>query len=104
MLASNHYSLCGRLLFETNDSPPTYCPTARRSAFAFFGRQDPPVDATVIALSSDIHDELPAGLQGRECSVVDHVTVERGSRPVAHYVVQSRAPAVGSANAPVAQR
>ena len=42
VLASNHYSLCGRLLFETQDSPPTYCPTARRSAFAFFGRQDPP--------------------------------------------------------------
>jgi hypothetical protein len=104
VLASNHYSLCGRLLFETNDSPPTYCPTARRSAFAFFGRQDPPVDATVIALTSDIHEELPAGLQGRDCSVVDHVTVERGGRPVAHYAVQSCAPAVATANAPVAQR
>ncbi len=104
VLASNHYSLCGRLLFETNDSPPTYCPTARRSAFGFFGRQDPPVDATVIALSSDIHDELPAGLQGRECSVVDQITIERGNRPVAHYVVQSCAPAVAVANAPVAQR
>jgi 4-amino-4-deoxy-L-arabinose transferase-like glycosyltransferase len=104
VLASNHYSLCGRLLFETNDSPPTYCPTARRSAFGFFGRQDPPVDATVIALTSDIHDELPAGLQGRDCSVVDQVTVQRGGRPVAHYAVQACAPAFGSIAAPVAQR
>jgi 4-amino-4-deoxy-L-arabinose transferase-like glycosyltransferase len=104
VLASNHYSLCGRLLFETNDSPPTYCPTARRSAFAFFGRQDPPVDATVVALTSDIHDELPAGLQGRECSVVDRVAVERGGRTVAHYVVQSCAPSVAAASTPVALR
>ncbi|MGH7434408.1 MAG: hypothetical protein ACRENE_01905, partial [Polyangiaceae bacterium] len=104
VLASNHYSLCGRLLFETADSPPTYCPTARRSAFAFFGRQDPPVDATVVTLTSDIHEELPAGLQGRECSVVDSVEVQRGGRDVAHYLVRSCAPLSGSASAPVAQR
>jgi 4-amino-4-deoxy-L-arabinose transferase-like glycosyltransferase len=104
VLASNHYSLCGRLLYETDDSPPTYCPTARRSAFAFFGRQDPPSDATVIALTSDIHEELPPGLQGRECSVVDGVGVERGGRAVAHYVVRSCAPAAGSVSAPVAVR
>src|SRR5258708_38769926 len=54
VLASNHYSLCGRLLFETHDSPPTYCPTARRSAFAFFGRHEPPGDATLVTLTSDI--------------------------------------------------
>jgi hypothetical protein len=104
VLASNHYSLCGRLMYETGDSPPTYCPTARRSAYAFFGRQDPPADATVIALTSDIHDELPAGLQGRECSVVEGVNIERGGRGVAHYVVRSCAPLAGSVNAPVAQR
>ena len=104
VLASNHYSLCGRLLFETNDSPPTYCPTARRSAFAFFGRQDPPVDATVVTLSSDIHEELPAGLQGRECNLVDTVPVERGGRTVARYFVRSCAPAAGTAPSRVAQR
>ena len=92
VLASNHYSLCGRLLYETNDSPPTYCPTARRSAYAFFGRQDPPADATVITLTSDIHEELPAGLRGRECSVVDSIDVQRGGRDVAHYLVRSCAP------------
>ncbi len=104
VLASNHYSLCGRLLFETNDSPPTYCPTARRSAFAFFGRQDPPGDATVVTLTSDIHQELPAGLEGRDCSVVDTVPVERGGRTVARYFVRSCQPAGGSGPARVAQR
>lgn len=104
VFASNHYSLCGRLLFETDDSPPTYCPTARRSAFAFFERQDPPVDATVITLTSDIHDELPAGLEGRECTPVDTVPIERGGRTVARYFVHSCAPSVGGAPARVAQR
>ena len=65
VLASNHYSLCGRLLFETHDTPAVYCPTARRSAFGFFDRQEPPADATVVVLTSDIHEELPAGLTGQ---------------------------------------
>jgi 4-amino-4-deoxy-L-arabinose transferase-like glycosyltransferase len=104
VLASNHYSLCGRLLYETHDSPPTYCPTARRSAFGFFDRQDPPRDATVIALTSDIHDELPVGLQGRTCSLVDRVSIERGGRTVAGYFVRSCKPVAGDALAPVAAR
>jgi hypothetical protein len=104
VLASNHYSLCGRLLFETHDTPAVYCPTARRSAFAFFDRQEPPADATVIALTSDIHEELPAGLAGRTCSLVDQVDVARGGRPVAHYFVRSCAPLVSSASATVAAR
>jgi hypothetical protein len=103
VLASNHYSLCGRLLFETHDTPAVYCPTARRSAFGFFDRQDAPADATVIVLTSDIHDEVPAGLQGRACSLVDRVEVTRGGRPVAHYFVRSCAPAVVEA-APLARR
>jgi hypothetical protein len=97
VLASNHYSLCGRLLFETHDTPPVYCPTARRSAFGFFGRQEPPADATVIALASDIHEEVPAGLQGRACSLVDQVEVARGGRSVARYFVRACAPAAPAA-------
>jgi hypothetical protein len=99
VLASNHYSVCGRLLFEMHDTPPVYCPTARRSAFAFFGRQETPPDATVVVLTSDIHEELPAGLTGRTCTPVDHVDVTRGGRAVAHYFVQSCAP-VSPASSP----
>ncbi len=96
VMASNHFSLCGRLLFETDDTPPVYCPTARRSAFTFFDRQEPPADATVIVLTSDIHDELPQGLEGRQCAIVDQVGVERAGRPVAHYLVRSCAPSLAS--------
>jgi hypothetical protein len=94
VLAGNHYSLCGRLVFETDDTPPVYCPTARRSAFDFFGRHDPPANATVLLLTTDIHDELPEALRGRVCSVADEVNVQRGGRDVAHYIVQSCLPAL----------
>jgi hypothetical protein len=92
VLASNHYSMCGRLLFETGDWPAVYCPTARRSAYDFFGRHDPPADATVVVLTTDIHAELPAALEGRSCSVTDEVDVERGGRQVARYLVQTCKP------------
>lgn len=92
VVASNHYSLCGRLMFEMGDAPPVYCPAARRSAFDFFDRRDPPPDATVIAVTTDIHDELPAGLEGRSCGVADTVDIERGGRRVARYFVQSCPP------------
>jgi hypothetical protein len=104
-MASNHYSLCGRLMFETADTPAVYCPTARRSAFTFFDRQDPPASATVIALTSDIQSEMPAGLRDRECAVVDRVDVERSGRTVARYFVHSCAPRVSAdTGADLAQR
>jgi hypothetical protein len=93
VLASNHYSMCGRLLFEMGDAPNVYCPTARRSAFDFFGRRDVPADATVIVVTNDVHTEIPAGIEGRTCSVVDQVEIERMGRRVAHYSVQSCPPA-----------
>jgi hypothetical protein len=102
VLASNHYSLCGRLFFETDDSPPVYCPAPRRSAFDFFGRRDVPVGATVIAVTSDIHDALPEGLTASSCTLADQVTVERGGRPVAHYVIHSCSPSSASGGAHVA--
>ncbi|HEY5241845.1 MAG TPA: hypothetical protein VIJ22_10280, partial [Polyangiaceae bacterium] len=58
----------------------------------FFDRRDPPPDATVIAVTTDIHDELPAGLEGRSCGVADTVDIERGGRRVARYFVQSCPP------------
>ena len=93
VLASNHYSMCGRLSFEMGDSPPVYCPTARRTAFDFFGRRNVPANATVIAVTNDIHADLPAGLEGRTCELADEVTIERAGRQVAHYLVRSCAPA-----------
>jgi hypothetical protein len=93
VLASNHYSLCGRLFFEMGDNPPVYCPTARRSAFDFFGRREAPAEATVIALTTDIHAERPAGLRDRSCVLTDEVGIERAGRSVAHYFVQTCPPA-----------
>jgi hypothetical protein len=92
VLASNHYSLCGRLLFEMGDAPNVYCPTAKRSAFDFFGRRDVPAGATAIVLTSDIHPELPAGVEGRTCAMVDEVDIERGGRRVARYFLQACRP------------
>jgi hypothetical protein len=92
VLASNHYSMCGRMLFEMGDQPPVFCPTARRTAYDFFERRDPPADATVIALTTDIHPDLPEGLADRTCTVADQVDVERGGRPVARYFVHSCPP------------
>jgi hypothetical protein len=92
VLASNHYSLCGRLLYEMGDSPRVYCPNARRSSFDFFDSSEPPADSTVIAITTDIHDELPKGLEGRSCAVADTVDIERGGHHVARYLIQSCSP------------
>jgi hypothetical protein len=92
-LTSNHYAMCGRLLFEMGDTPNVYCPTSRRSAFDFFGRRDIPTTATAIVVTNDIHPELPPGVEGRSCTVVDEVDVERDGRRMARYFVQSCPPA-----------
>jgi hypothetical protein len=97
VLASNHYAMCGRLLMEMGDAPNVYCPTARRSAFDFFGRHDIPADATVVVLTDDIHTDLPPGLGSRTCSLSSDVEVERGGRQVAHYFVHSCPPVQGGA-------
>jgi hypothetical protein len=89
VLASNHYSLCGRLLFETGDVPAVYCPTANRSAFDFFDRREPPADATVLALTTDIHPELPLGLEGRTCNAAEPIDIDRGGRHVARYFLRT---------------
>jgi len=98
VLASNHYSLCGRLSFEMGDSPPVYCPTARRSAFDFFGRRELPAGATAVLLTSDVHEGLPEGLGSRTCGVADEVDIERGGRKVARYYVRSCPPAASDAD------
>jgi len=103
VLASNHYSLCGRLFFEMDDAPPVYCPTTRLSAFDFFGRGELPAGATVIALTSDIHEKPPEGLGDRSCALADQVDVERGGRKVARYYVRSCAPPAAGADTHVAR-
>ena len=93
VLAGSQYALCGRMLFEMADAPSVYCPTAKRSAYDFFDRRDPPSNATVIALTNEVHDEMPAGLEDRTCNLVDEVDIERGGRHVARYFVHACAPA-----------
>jgi 4-amino-4-deoxy-L-arabinose transferase-like glycosyltransferase len=93
VLTSNHYAMCGRLFYEMGDSPHVYCPTARRTAFDFFGRHDVPANATVIAVTNDIHDELPVGLEDRTCTLDDTVDIERAGRNVARYFVRTCPPA-----------
>jgi hypothetical protein len=90
--------MCGRMLFETQDEPHVYCPTARHSAFDFMGRREPPAGATVITVTNEIHDELPAGLRDRVCTVADDVEIERGGRRVARYLVQSCPPVRSESN------
>lgn len=96
VLASNHYSLCGRLLFEMGDEPPVYCPSQKQSAYDFFGRGDPPADATVLALTNDIHSEIPARIRDRACVLADETVVERSGRRVAHYSVYTCPPVAPS--------
>jgi hypothetical protein len=84
--------MCGRMMFELGDSPAVYCPTARRSAYDFFDRRDPPADATVIALTNDIHEDMPVGLENRSCVLDETVDIERGGRHVARYFVHSCPP------------
>ncbi len=100
VLASNHYSMCGRMFYEMGDSPAVYCPTAKRSAYDFFDRRDPPADATVIALSTDIHPDMPEGLAGRDCVLADTVDIERDGIHVARYFVHSCAPTPPAQPAP----
>ncbi len=92
VLASNQYAMCGRLMVETADAPKVYCPTERRSAFDFFERNLPPRRATVLVLTSDIHREVPASLEGRACTLADDFAVERAGREVAHYFIHSCSP------------
>jgi 4-amino-4-deoxy-L-arabinose transferase-like glycosyltransferase len=98
-LASTHSSLCGRLLFETADHPFVYCPTARRSAFDFFGRRDPPAASSVVVLTSDIREQLPVALRDRACALFRHVDIERGERRVARYFVYSCSPHLADSGA-----
>jgi hypothetical protein len=92
VLASNQYAMCGRLVVEMGDAPNVYCPTDRRSAFDFFARRDPPANATVIAVTNEIHRELPPSLNARTCVPTDEVAIERAGREVARYYVQTCAP------------
>jgi hypothetical protein len=93
VLATSPYAMCGRLVYETGDSPPVYCPTERRSEFAFIDRSTPPADATVVVLTNEIHSELPAGVEDRTCTIADQVDVERGGRRMARYLVHTCPPA-----------
>ena len=97
VLASNQYAMCGRLAFETGDSPEVYCPTARPSAFDFFGlgRRYPPAHAAVIMLTNDIETALPPTLELRTCSPVTRFPSNERAALVARYFVYSCTPIPG---------
>ena len=85
VLASNHYSLCGRLWFEMKDAPPVYCVSERRTEFDFMERRTPPPGASVLSVTNAIHDIMPPELAERGCTLEDTVEVERAGRKVARY-------------------
>ncbi len=103
VLASNHYSLCGRLWFEVHDSPPVYCVSERRTEFDFMDRRTPPREATVLSVTNAIHDVLPAELAARHCSLAETVVIERAGRPVARYDLR-RCPPLAEAGSRVEAR
>jgi 4-amino-4-deoxy-L-arabinose transferase-like glycosyltransferase len=94
VLASVHYSLCGKLVFEMGDAPPVYCPTQRRSAFDDFQRRTPPDGATVLLLLTDVEHDVPRDLAERgTCTLARSVDQKRAGRDVAHYSIYSCPPA-----------
>jgi hypothetical protein len=96
VLAATHYAMCGRMMFEMDDHPAVYCPTARRTEFDFIDRRHPPADATVIALTNDVHEALPAELSDRACKRLETLGIQRAGRTVATYYFHVCPPAEGS--------
>jgi hypothetical protein len=96
VLASTHYSMCGRLAFETGDQPPVFCLTARRTAYDFFGRRNPPADASIVLVTTDVYTALPSELATRACSLTQTVDVQRAGRNVARYLVHTCRPATAA--------
>ncbi|MHB8418806.1 MAG: ArnT family glycosyltransferase [Myxococcales bacterium] len=87
VLAGGQYAFCGRLLFEMDDRPQVYCLGERRSEFDFIGRGHPPPDATVLAVTGDARQVLPAELADRRCELARTVEIVRGGMTVERYAI-----------------
>jgi hypothetical protein len=86
VVASGQYALCAHILYQIDDNPTVYCPTARRTEFDFIGRRDPPPRATVVFVNNDPHPETPGELlPDYRCDHVRDVAIERAGRTVRHF-------------------
>jgi 4-amino-4-deoxy-L-arabinose transferase-like glycosyltransferase len=94
--AAAHNVLCGHLQAALADTPPVYCPSARRTEFDFLGRRSPPADAHVVFVDSDRYPELAAQvLPAHRCARTQDVEVKRGGRVIARYRIHDCLPREG---------
>jgi MFS family permease len=93
-----HNVLCGHLQAATDDSPPVYCASARRTQFDFVGRRSPPDDAPVVFVDSERYPEDPAAaLPNWMCGPVESVEIERSGLRQGRYRLRDCRPLGGGA-------
>jgi len=98
VVASCQYALCAHILTATDDRPPVYCPTLRRTGFDFLGRRAPPADAPVLYVTDDhYHDDPLELMPGRDCQPLRVVAIEGDGRILEHYRLSACLPR-GDAN------
>jgi len=88
VIASTQYALCAHLLDTVGDSPPVYCPSARRTQFDFLegGRHTPPAEVPVVYVNNNHYSHAPEELvPGRACDGPSVVEITRGARLVQQY-------------------
>ncbi len=83
VVASNHNVLCGHLEYALHDSPNVYCASERRTEFDFVGRREIPAETPVVYVDSERYPLDPSvALEGRSCTLGEHVDVTHGGRVV----------------------
>jgi hypothetical protein len=96
VVASAHNVLCGHVQSATDDLPPVYCPSPRRTEFDFIGRRSPPVDGPVVFVDSNRYPaDLPLALPHHLCAHVQDVELERGGRVLGRYRIHECLPRTG---------
>jgi hypothetical protein len=97
VVASAHNVLCGHVQSATDDVPPVYCPSPRRTEFDFVGRRSPPVDAPVVFVDSDRYPaDLPLALPHHRCAHAQDVELERAGRVLGRYRIHECLPGTES--------
>jgi 4-amino-4-deoxy-L-arabinose transferase-like glycosyltransferase len=93
VVAGAHNVLCGHLGAATDDSPPVYCPSPRRTEFDFVGRRAPPAGVPVVFVNSDRYPDDPAlALPSLRCVEAEEVQLERGDRVLGRYHIHECVP------------